>query len=106
MNLYNDIYLIKSTNGRVASIETIITKINDGIISDVVASIEPIIPDVFKPAKVATFIPTGPGVIDATAIIWVSSLTEYQPYTSDKWYKKGMVAYPPPKENKPILKNS
>ena len=27
MNLYNDIYLIKSTNGRVASIETIITKI-------------------------------------------------------------------------------
>ena len=56
-----------------------ITSIKDGIISDSVASPEPNIPEVFKPAYVATFIPTGPGVTDAIAIICLSSCSVYQP---------------------------
>ena len=47
-----------------ATIETII---NDGKITAVVAISAPKIPDVVNPAKVATFTPTGPGVIEATA---------------------------------------
>lgn len=43
-----------------------------------VASIEPIIPAVLKPAYVATFRPTGPGVILEIASICVNSTGENQ----------------------------
>ena len=49
--------------------EIISININDGKIMLVVAINAPKIPVVVNPANVATFIPTGPGVIDAIAII-------------------------------------
>ena len=45
-----------------------IIKINDGKITEVVATNAPETPPVIKPANVATFTPTGPGVIEDTAI--------------------------------------
>ena len=64
------IFLFTSKNSDIyKSFETKITRINEGNISDSVARTEPNIPAELNPAYVATFIPTGPGVTDATAII-------------------------------------
>ena len=59
-------------------LETITTKTNDGSIIDIVAHSEPKTPAVLKPAKVATFKPTGPGVMLDIASIWDNSLSENQ----------------------------
>ena len=59
------------------NLATINTKIKEGMISDTVASKAPKIPAVFNPANVATLIPTGPGVIDASATICVNSSKLY-----------------------------
>ena len=59
-----------------------ITRMKDGRIIDVVATSAPKIPDVAKPAKVATFTPTGPGVIEDMAIISVSCFALYHFCTS------------------------
>jgi len=83
-------------------LETIVTMINDGRITAVVAMSEPKIPALLNPAKVATLTPTGPGVIDETASIFVNSAVEYQWNLSAISYKNGIVAYPPPNENMPI----
>ena len=53
--------------------------IKDGKVSAKVAINEPKTPPVFNPAKVATFIPTAPGVSAATAIICLKSARLYQP---------------------------
>ena len=75
---------------------------NDGKITAVVASNEPKIPALLNPAKVATFTPTGPGVIEEIASILVKSAAEYQWNLSAISYKNGNVAYPPPNEKIPI----
>ena len=54
-----------------------IIKIIDGKITAIVAINAPKTPPVVKPAKVATFTPTGPGVIDDTAIISASCFVVY-----------------------------
>ena len=77
-------------NQTIKDLEVII--INDGKITAVVASRAPKIPDVVNPAKVATFTPTGPGVIDATASISVNCLDVYQWNLSAISYKNGKVA--------------
>ena len=59
-------------------LETIVTITNEGKTIAVVANSEPKIPFVVNPAKVAMFMPIGPGVIEDIAIIWVSCVTEYQ----------------------------
>lgn len=78
---------------------------NDGKITAVVAINAPRIPFVVKPANVATFTPTGPGVIEDIASISVNCLAEYQWNLSAISYKNGNVAYPPPKEKTPTWKN-
>ena len=83
-------------------LETIVTKISEGSTIEIVAIKEPNTPDVENPAKVAMLIPTGPGVIDETASILVNCEKVYQWNFSAISYKNGSVAYPPPKENKPI----
>ena len=85
--------------------ETIVTIMNDGKITAVVAINAPRIPFVVKPANVATFTPTGPGVIEEIASISVNCFEVYQWNFSAISYKKGNVAYPPPKENTPTWKN-
>lgn len=55
----------------------IIIIINDGRITDAVATNAPVTPAVVKPANVATFTPTGPGVIDEIAIISESCFVVY-----------------------------
>ena len=59
--------------------EIIIIIKNEGSIIDIVATIEPKIPAVLKPAKVATFKPTGPGVMLEIASILESSSGLNQP---------------------------
>ena len=80
------VLLVLNLSKTLATIETII---NDGKITAVVASNAPKIPDVVNPAKVATFTPTGPGVIDATANISVNCFEEYQWNLSAISYKNG-----------------
>ena len=62
--------------------EMIIINIKDGSITAVVAINAPVIPAVANPAKVATFTPTGPGVIEDTAIMSVSCFVVYHFCTS------------------------
>ena len=52
------------------------------------------------------FTPMGPGVDSETAIMVVSSWLVNQPVVSPMSWRKGMVASPPPTENRPVLKNS
>ena len=74
----------------------------DGKTMAMVATSPPKIPAVVNPANVATFTPTGPGVTEEIAIIFVSCSIVYQLYFSAMWYRNGSVEYPPPKENNPI----
>ena len=53
-------------------LETIVTIMYEGNIIETVATKAPRIPDVAKPANVAMFTPTGPGVMEDTASISVS----------------------------------
>ena len=50
--------------------------------------------------------PIGPGVDSETAIMVVSSWLVNQPVASPMCWRNGMVAMPPPTENRPVLKNS
>ena len=59
-------------------LETVVTMMKDGMITAEVASSEPKTPALLNPAKVATFTPTGPGVIEEIASILVKSAAEYQ----------------------------
>ena len=58
--------------------DTIVTMINEGKTIAVVAINAPKIPEVVNPANVATFIPTGPGVIEDIASISVNCFVVYQ----------------------------
>ena len=60
------------------TLKTIVTMIYDGKIIAVVATKEPKSPAVVKPANVATFTPTGPGVMDEIASISVNCFALYQ----------------------------
>ena len=85
--------------------EIIVTIIKEGKMTAVVAINAPRIPEVVKPANVATLTPTGPGVLDEIASISVSCFGVYQWNFSAISYKNGNVAYPPPKEKTPTWKN-
>ena len=92
-------YLLYLNFSRILDIATII--MYEGTITAKVAITAPKKPDVVYPQKVATFMPTGPGVTEDIAIIFASCSVEYHFCVSAIWYKNGIVAYPPPKENKP-----
>lgn len=75
-----------------STLDTIVTIIKDGKTIAVVAIKEPKIPEVVNPAKVATLIPTGPGVIEEIASISVNCFVVYQWYFSAISYRNGNVA--------------
>lgn len=53
---------------------------NDGKTTPVVAKSDPKIPPCVEPIKVAIFIASGPGVDSETAIKFINSLSDSQPF--------------------------
>jgi hypothetical protein len=82
--------------------------INEGSTTPKVATIEPrILPEVtVEPIYVAILIAIGPGVDSHTPIKLVNISKDNQPLEIHTSLTKGIIAKPPPKVNKPILKNS
>ena len=80
--------------------------ITDGVTRPNVAIIPPSIPEALNPANVAMLTPIAPGVDCDTAIISIRVFWSNQLYFVASSDRNGIVASPPPTENKPTLKNS
>src|SRR5699024_975657 len=79
--------------------------IKEGKTTPAVATMDPNVPLTRYPKNVAEFIAIGPGVISEIAIMSTNSVFvshSLVPITS--FSNMGSIAYPPPKENNPILK--
>ena len=73
-----------------------------GVITPRLAATAPGMPAAWIPAKVAQFMPSGPGVISAIAIMSVTSAAVIQPWPSISLVMSGIIDRPP-KLVKPIL---
>ena len=96
-------HLLPMTRSKMYERATMIA--NDGRTTPRVAKIPPNTPSRFAPINVAVLIAIGPGVLSAIAKTSASSECVSQPFLSTTSPSmSASMAYPPPNENRPILK--
>lgn len=78
---------------------------NDGSTTPRVEHMAPNIPPFLNPTNVLIFIAKGPGVDSDIAINSKRVLLSIKEYLIIFSFIKGIIAYPPPKVKRPILKN-
>lgn len=94
-------FLIKSIKNEISRII-----INEGSITAIVETSDPINFETLYPINVAQFIEIGPGVNSEIEIISMSSSFVINLWRIDISFSiRGIIAYPPPNVNSPILKN-